>query len=119
MACLLAPLTEAVIITAANKLYNKISTKSELIKIKHNKKIEVLNNMLYGGSFLLALEHIYHGEIIFSFPFLTAVRDGNTHQMLTEIATSGVAMALLVTSVWAAGCFIFEQITNTKKGLAI
>ena len=58
--------------------------------------------MLWGGSALLAFEHIWHGEVVPFFPFLTAANDPETAQvMLHEIATSGVAMAALVTAVWA------------------
>ena len=43
-----------------------------------------------------------HGEIIFTPPFLTAVRDGETAGMLHEMATRGVAMTVLIVAVWAA-----------------
>ena len=56
--------------------------------------------MLFGGSFLLAIEHVWHGEITWRYPFLTAVKDGDTAGMLHEIATVGVAMAVLITLVW-------------------
>ena len=56
--------------------------------------------MMFGGSFLLAIEHVYHGEIIFTPPFLTAVKDGNTADMLHEMATRGVTMAVLLVVVW-------------------
>ena len=58
--------------------------------------------MLWGGSALLAFEHIWHGEVTPWFPFLTAA--GNPEDamaMLHEMATTGVAMAVLVTAVWA------------------
>ena len=57
---------------------------------------------MFGGSFLLAIEHVYHGEIIFTPPFLTAVKDGSTSEMLHEMATRGVAMAVLLGVVWVA-----------------
>ena len=56
--------------------------------------------MLWGGSALLAFEHVWHGEVVPFFPFLTAVKDGNAMEMLHEMATAGVSMALLVTAVW-------------------
>ena len=34
------------------------------------------------------------------FPFLTAVENGEASEMLHEMATAGVSMALLVTAVW-------------------
>ena len=61
-----------------------------------------LNNMLWGGSALLAFEHVWHGEVVPWFPFLTnAVTPVSAAEMLREMATSGVAMAVLVTAVWA------------------
>lgn len=69
-------------------------------KIKFSKKLGWLNKMLWGGSILLAFEHIWHGELVLHAPFLTAVETGETAGMLQEMATSGVAMAVLVTAVW-------------------
>ena len=58
--------------------------------------------MLWGGSALLAFEHIWHGEVTPWFPFLTAAGNpGDAMAMLHEMATTGVAMAVLVTAVWA------------------
>ena len=57
--------------------------------------------MLWGGSVLLAFEHLWHGEIVPWFPFLTAAGDPeSTAEMLREMATAGVSMALLITVVW-------------------
>ena len=63
-----------------------------------------LVKMMAGGSFLLAIEHIWHGEIIFAPPFLTAIKEGPeaTRGMLHEMATRGSAMALLLGAVWVA-----------------
>ena len=65
-------------------------------------KLGWLGRMMFGGSFLLAIEHVYHGEIIFAPPFLTAVKDGETAGMLHEMATRGVAMAVLLVAAWVA-----------------
>ena len=58
--------------------------------------------MLWGGSVLLMFEHIWHGEIVPWFPFLTAEAENpaDAAEMLHEMATVGVAMAALVTVVW-------------------
>ncbi len=98
MACFTAPLTQALVIAAAKSTCkdNAAHGRNPFLS-----RIGWLQNMLFGGSFLLAIEHVWHGEITWRFPFLTAVRDGNASEMWHEIATSGVAMALLVTAVWA------------------
>jgi hypothetical protein len=114
MACFTVPAAEAVVTTIAGKiikakekkegLSGDVSTKPEDTegspKIKFSTKLGWLNNMLWGGSALLAFEHVWHGEVVPFFPFLTAVKDGNAAEMLHEMATAGVSMALLVTAVW-------------------
>ena len=57
--------------------------------------------MLWGGSALLAFEHVWHGEVTPWFPFLTAASDPDeAAMMLHEMSTVGVTMAVLVTAVW-------------------
>ena len=50
------------------------------------------------------------------FPFLTAAADAaDRAEMLHEMATSGVAMALLVTAVWGVMCAVFSRMQKQKK----
>lgn len=113
MACFLVPAAEAIVTTVAAKVI-KSKEKEETInlslpdgsveetaKIKFSEKLGWLNKLLWGGSALLAFEHLWHGEIVPFFPFLTAVETGETSEMLAEMCTAGVAMAVLVTAVWA------------------
>ena len=113
MACFLVPGTEAILTTVVTQVVkhkeNKDIKKSSLEGadlskvegIRFSKKLGWLNKMLWGGSALLAFEHVWHGEVIPVFPFLTAVKEGETMGMLTEMGTAGVTMAILVTAVWA------------------
>ena len=97
MACFTAPLAQALVVTAAK------SARKDKVANSRNpfvRRLGWLQKMLFGGSFLLAIEHVWHGEITWRYPFLTAVKDGDTAGMLHEIATLGVAMALLITLVW-------------------
>ena len=72
--------------------------------------------MLWGGSALLALEHIWHGEIVPFYPFLTAVNNPeDTQAMLNEMAVSGTAMALVVTFAWAGKLVIQMLIKHYQK----
>ncbi len=105
MACFLAPLAEAVVVSAVKKTVCKAAGDGKDGKIAAvREKISRLEKMLYGGSFLLAVEHLYHGEISLLPPFLTAMRNpAEIPAMLGELATVGVGMAVLVTAVWAAG----------------
>lgn len=110
MACFLVPATEAAVTTIAEHIVKGKEEHSEAQeltceesrKIPFSHKLKWLNNMLWGGSALLAFEHIWHGEVVPWFPFLTAA--GNPEDamaMLHEMATTGVTMAVLVTAVWA------------------
>ena len=57
--------------------------------------------MLWGGAALLAFEHVWHGEVVPWFPFLTAASNpADAAEMVHEMATVGVTMAVLVTVVW-------------------
>lgn len=49
---------------------------------------------------LLAFEHLWSGEVIPVPPFLTAVENGETSEMLAEMGSVGVTMAILITVVW-------------------
>lgn len=112
MACFLVPAAEAVITTAAAKVMKskereesgKVSfadgTLEDATKIKFSTKLGWLNKLLWGGSGLLAFEHVWHGEVVPFFPFLTAIKSGETAAMLAEMGSTGVAMAAFVTAVW-------------------
>ena len=65
--------------------------------------------MLWGGSALLIFEHVWHGEIVPYFPFLTAAQNPqDTAAMLHEMSTVGVAMAVLVTLIWGIGVAVYS-----------
>ncbi len=115
MACFLVPATEAVVVTVATQILiaheakvlpkfkreaNASSTSAEE-KVPFSKKLRWLSNLLWGGSFLLAFEHVWHGEVVPWFPFLTAASNpADASVMLHEMSTVGVTMAVLVTAVW-------------------
>lgn len=111
MACFVVPVTEAVVTTVAQRIMKahekeeKLSPEMDCAegvnKIPFSVKLGWLNRLLWGGSALLAFEHLWHGEIVPFFPFLTAVADGEVSGMLAEMSTTGVMMAVLVTVVWA------------------
>ena len=112
MACFLVPAAEAVVTTLAAKLLKSREKARNVVirlpdgsvetatRIPFSTKLGWLNKLLWGGSALLAFEHVWHGEVVPFFPFLTAVRDGETSEMLAEMGSAGVMMAALVTVVW-------------------
>lgn len=113
MACFIVPAAEAVITTVAEKVIKSKEKKEEVkvslsegsvtkkTKIPFSTKLGWLNKLLWGGSALLAFEHIWHGEVVPFFPFLTAVKSGETAEMLAEMGSAGVLMAVIVTAAWA------------------
>ncbi len=118
MACFLVPTTEAVVTTIIQKKAekNKKEGKEQGIFLQ---RIGWLNNMLWGGSALLAFEHVWHGEVTPWFPFLTNAEDpANLTAMLQEMGTVGVGMAVTVTVLWAAMVTAAERMKK-KMGKAI
>lgn len=120
MGCFIAPMTEAVVATVVSKkLKSKekhleaetvtLEENGELTKyqsISLSRKVSWLSKMLWGGSALLAIEHVWHGEVVPWAPFLTAMSTKqSTVEMLTEIGTVGVSMCFMVTAVWGAAVY--------------
>ncbi len=124
MACFTVPLAEAIAVTAAAQIVKAKEKKTvkpgengsvSSDKIPMGKKLMWLAGLLFGGSVLLAFEHLWHGEIVPYYPFLTAMSDPvDKAQMLHEMATVGVAMAVAVTVVWAGVCIAASAIVKRK-----
>ena len=128
MACFLVPGTEAIVITAVAQIM-KHNAEKKAITLESNpvtssdtetvsnagisfyKKLMWLADLLWGGVFLLAFEHVWHGEVVPWFPFLTAASNAaDASAMLHEMATVGVTMAILVTAVWGGIVLITNAI---------
>lgn len=116
MACFIVPGGEAVVTTIIQKIIEKKErdTAGERPQIKQprgkwSQRLHWLNVMLWGGCLLLALEHIWHGEVVPWPPFLTAMETpGEVGPMLHEVATYGVTMAVVVTVVWGIMVLVAE-----------
>jgi putative exporter of polyketide antibiotics len=110
MACFLVPAGEAIVTTVIQKVVEKRENKAGTISAKWSKRLGWLNIMLWGGTLMLAIDHIISGEIVAYPPFLTALQTpGDTAVMLREMATTGVAMAAAVTAVWGIMVLITEM----------
>ncbi len=84
--------------------------------VKWSKKLCYLELTLFGGSFLLAIEHILHGEVVPYPPFLTAASDpADTAEMLHEMGTVGVAMLAVLIIAWAVGVFVVDYFKFKKR----
>ena len=127
MACFLVSVAEAAVVTVIEKVAKKSEEKAvvsesaesadrseQVGEVTHtplSRKLSWLRNMLLGGSVLLLFEHIWHGEIVPFFPFLTAMSNpDDMMEMFHEMATVGVCMALLITFVWGIVCFAVSVI---------
>lgn len=123
MACFIVPAAEAVVTTIAAKVIEKKENQTDaektgqetalatVSKERFSTKLKRLNYLLWGGSGLLAFEHLWHGEIQPFFPFLTAAASpAETAEMLHEMATVGVTMAVIVTAVWGVMTFVSGKI---------
>lgn len=132
MACFIVPATEAIVVTAATLIVKAKEKKSEPQtftyeakdgsiatgeKVSLSRKLSWLCYLLFGGSVLLAYEHIWHGEVTAWFPYLTAMSSpGSMSEMFHEMATAGVLMSVIVTLVWA--CMVLVSNAIEKKTIA-
>ncbi len=118
MACFLVSAAEAVVVKAVEKKVEKKEEAAEAtaereVRIPWSRKLKWLSHMLWGGVILLAFEHVWHGEVVAWPPFLTAMSDpGATAEMLHEMATVGVCMALLITAVWFGVCKVADVLAR-------
>ena len=121
MACFLVTAAEAVVVTAAQKAENKKdNAEHSSNRIPMSRKLRWLSSMLWGGAILLAFEHIWHGEVVPWFPFLTAMSDpADAAEMFHEMATVGVCMALLVTLIWVGMCLTADHLMRSKDNEAV
>ena len=121
MACFLVSAAEAAVTTIASKEIEKKEAEHAEVttQIPFSTKLHWLRNMLLGGSVLLAFEHLWHGEIVPWFPFLTAAENASdTAAMLQEMATVGVAMAVLITAVWLVMLAVVAVMEKREKDAA-
>ena len=118
MACFTVPLAEAVVVSVVKHTVCKHADREALVS-PVRERLDWLEKMLYGGSFLLAIEHVFHGEIAFYPPFLTALNDGWGSEaaagMLHEMATAGVSMAVLVTAAWGVMSLISAKLKARSR----
>ncbi len=108
MACFIVPMVVAIVTTGIQVFAPGLSKKI---------KLSWLNSMLWGGVFLLAAEHVYHGEITPFFPYLTAMANpADTAVMFAEMASIGTAMAVTISITWLATLGVSRLMT---KGVSI
>ena len=131
MACFLVSATVGIVVSVARHIVKHHEKKLELegktqlpekfgSDIKWSQKLAYLELTLFSGSFLLAIEHILHGEVVPFPPFLTAASNpADLAEMLTEMGTVGVAMLAILLVAWGVGVLIADyfKFKKRKKGL--
>ncbi len=121
MACFVAPAAVAVVTTVAQKIARKKEDATSENHGSHNmgkwtQRLRWLNTMLWGGTILLALEHLWHGEVTLRPPFLTALQNPEaTGVMLREIAIYGGSMTAAVLVVWGIMVGVAEIRTRAVR----
>jgi len=102
MACFLVPSALAIIVSIIRRALGKAAERVRL---------GLLETLLWGGAGILALEHVWHGEVVPWPPFLTAMQSPEDWaQALHEMATNGAAMAIATVALWG-GILAFEKLT--------
>ena len=128
MACFLVPTAEAVVVTAAAQVVKQRELRqatarpaeeegSAAERVPFSRKLKWLCTLLWGGALLLAFEHLWHGEVTPWFPFLTAAADPTDRaEMLSEMSSVGVTMAVLVTVVWVGMVLVSNLLEKRSPG---
>ena len=102
MGCFVAPVTSAIAAGCASSWLDKYRRPLQRLSICEG---------LVG--LLSACEHVYHGEVTASWPFLTGLATEQTREVLMqEIATEGVMLALAgvaLWTVWSVGLALYHR----------
>ena len=114
MACFSAPLAAA-IATGIVRRGMAAKTVEQPGTVSWATKLGWLEKLFFGRCAMLAFEHVWHGEIIFRFPFLTGVRDGNGAEVMQEIITVGGTMTALIFAVWIGMLIVSSVIVKRGK----
>ena len=127
MACFLVSATVGIGVAVARHIVKNHENKLELegktqlpekfgSDVKWSQKLAYLELTLFSGSFLLAIEHILHGEVVPFPPFLTAASNpADAAEMLTEMGTIGVAMLAILLVAWGVGVAIVDYFKFKKR----
>jgi hypothetical protein len=107
MACFIVPSVLAVIVSIVRRI-----VKGSLKELN----LGLLEGLLWGGAGILALEHVWHGEVVPWPPFLTAMQSpGEWVVAVHEMLTVGTAMTLATVGVWG-GILLFNRLRILRLG---
>lgn len=101
MACFITPLIVGIAIAISSRLWKNSS------KIK----LGTLAYLLIGGALILAIEHLWHGEISPYPPFLTVAKNiEDIHIVIHEISVIGSSMTLATVALWLGILYTSKRI---------
>lgn len=114
MSCFVVPLAQAVATSVIRK-----RTKKNHSNVHINpwiSQLPKLEQMLWGGSLMLIVDHVVNGELTWQYPFFTAMeqKDG-IYTMLHEMMTVGLPMSLLITLVYLTMVFRSIKVDSVIK----
>jgi len=105
MACFIVPLSIGFILSIIRKIFSKAS---------ENLKLDILTAMMFGGALVLAVEHMWHGELVPWPPFLTAMKNPEDWAVaVSEMMHAGTLMTIAVTGAWGS-ILLFDKFRATK-----
>jgi len=99
MACFVVPTTTAIVASVIGK------------KAPEKYHMNWLNSMLWGGSVMLAVEHVAHKEVVLYPPFLTA----GLPEVWPEMIKVGVPMTLVIFFIWGIMVAVAVRVSNREK----
>lgn len=127
MACFVVSAVAAIGVGVAKHIVKHNEKKNELqtvepkeykfgSEVKWSTKLSYLELVLWSGSFILAGEHLLHGEVSPYPPFLTAAGEGPeaVKEMLTEMGTVGVTMLVALLVAWGIGVLLVDYFKYKK-----
>ncbi|MEM1526219.1 MAG: hypothetical protein QW775_03300 [Ignisphaera sp.] len=108
MACFITPLAVGIILGILGKRFKGYS----------RLKLGILVYLLIGGALVLAVEHLWHGEVVLYPPFLTAMQNPeDVPTLLHEVSVVGSSMTFGTAILWLSLLHISKKIEIKSKSM--
>lgn len=108
MACFITPLAAGIILWVLGRRFKGCS----------RLKLGMLIYLLVGGALVLAVEHLWYGEVTLYPPFLTAMQNPEDIPILLhEVSVVGSSMTFGVATLWLGLLYISRKIEVKSKSM--